>query len=251
MKLKLGFMTWDEIAEWSGFSKRSVSRTDRDWCGKYLAPRAEYEIVYGGVLIKKIKEELFQLEEKIKLNFAYSTEDLARVLHLTKESFRERRPQYEQYLSLFYDFTKTYDNPRGEAKYIFHRQLREYIPRQVIAYRKKEVSKREVAAPDIKVPKDLVPLIEQGAFASKERYNWVGLKNDKYILLSPEQIAELRKYLNPLSLLEEEENIWVDFTQGKIPEKVAFEKVGIIRQKAFLEGLDKFRKIKGIQILKK
>lgn len=58
-QLKLGFMTNEELAAWSGKSLNTITKNKRRWCENNLKPYAEYETARGGVKILEIINPYF------------------------------------------------------------------------------------------------------------------------------------------------------------------------------------------------
>ena len=59
MELKLGFMSTEELAAWSGRSVAHMKKNKKQWCANNLVIYADYELTRGGVNILKIKNKVF------------------------------------------------------------------------------------------------------------------------------------------------------------------------------------------------
>lgn len=60
LELQKGFITTEDLAEWSGLSVSNLMKHKKQWCEKNLSKYAEYELKRGGVVIIKIIEPIFQ-----------------------------------------------------------------------------------------------------------------------------------------------------------------------------------------------
>lgn len=60
LELKLGFMSVEDLADWSQRSANTIKKDKKKWCEKNLSLYADYHYVYGGVEILSIKEPIFQ-----------------------------------------------------------------------------------------------------------------------------------------------------------------------------------------------
>lgn len=59
LELKLGFVSSEELAEWSQRTSHYITNNKKKWCENFLSHYAEYELVRGGVIITKIIESVF------------------------------------------------------------------------------------------------------------------------------------------------------------------------------------------------
>ena len=59
LELKLGQMSTQELAEWSGRTVAYITKNKKKWCANNLAEYADYELYHGGVNILKIKNPIF------------------------------------------------------------------------------------------------------------------------------------------------------------------------------------------------
>ena len=69
--LKEGFMTMEELADWSQISVRHLSKNKKTWCAKHLSKYADFEMVRGGVIINKVHCELFASSGKKEVEEKY------------------------------------------------------------------------------------------------------------------------------------------------------------------------------------
>lgn len=217
----------------------------------------------------------------IELNKKYSTRKLAEALEIGYSTLRNNRKNYEEHLSLFYFYQK--EDEQGTSYYTFTEQLDDYISykefkrnqkdqkiqeciktvikkdeRQTasniarIIYADpqapKEVENLKLSTLKIYVRTQLKSLVASGYY-SKFDYAWCYLDkvNNRYILMSPEEVLELRAHFKAT---EEEENIWVRQKEGELSEEEAIKLVGSLRKKTFIDGLKAFQEKTGFWAMK-
>lgn len=80
LELHLGFMSIQELAQWSNRSEKYLSKNKKDWCEKNLTKHAIYNLVRGGVEITKIIDPIFCASGKKEVeelfDSCYGTPDL-------------------------------------------------------------------------------------------------------------------------------------------------------------------------------
>ena len=64
IELKLGFMSTEELAEWSDKSPSYLSSKKKSWCQKHLSEYADYQLCRNGVEILKIYNPIFNTPAK-------------------------------------------------------------------------------------------------------------------------------------------------------------------------------------------
>lgn len=217
----------------------------------------------------------------IELNKKYSTRQLAEALDISYSTLRNNRTNYEEHLSLFYHYEK--DSQNRTTYYTFTTQLFEYIPykefkhlqrdkkitdcikivikndsrqtasniARIIYEFPKEMENLQLSTLKIYVRAELKKLVISGYYL-KSDYAWCYLdkQNNRYILMSPEEVKELRSYFNSKEVQEQEEIIFARMTEGDISEKEACAQAGVLRKNNFVQGLKAFQEKTGLWAMK-
>lgn len=217
----------------------------------------------------------------IELNKKYSTSQLAKALNISYSTLRNNRTNYEEHLSLFYRYEK--DSQNRTTYYTFTTQLFEYIPykefkhlqrdkkitdcikivikndsrqtasniARIIYKSPKEMENLQLSTLKIYVRAELKKLVLSGYY-KKSDYAWCYLdkENNRYILMSPEEVTELRTYFNSKKNQEEEENIWAKMAEGDITEEEAYAQAGTLRKNNFIQALKAYQEAKSVCVMK-
>lgn len=210
----------------------------------------------------------------IQLNKIYSTQELADELGIAYKTLKNSRQEYEKHLSRFY-FYKI-DRSGRATYYTFTEQKFDYIPYKEYKKNSKKDSLRhcvtlvirqdnrqtgsniarvihgaDFAPPEIKelklstlkiyVREELKELVLSQKF-KKEDYQWCYLDKTKnqYILMTQQEIEELRFFFNPKYALEIEEKLLVMFQEKEISEQEFRKELGDLRASLYIEGLKKY-----------
>lgn len=209
-----------------------------------------------------------------ELNVKYSTKEVAEKIGITYQTLRKAREKYENHLKLFYDFE--IEHKGSTIYYVFTEQFSEYIPYFEYHYNKKTKLVREkvekVLATNnrqtgsniarlIKVDGDiqvlnwelstltvyaraeLKALVDAGLYI-REDYRWCYLdeKTNTYILMSDEEVAELRSYFSEenKAISAEEEELWSNYKDRIITREEFKNKLCDIRCNCFERGVKRF-----------
>lgn len=220
----------------------------------------------------------------IELNKKYTTSQLAKALNISYGTFRNNRLNYEEHLSLFYFYNK--EDEGRTTYYTFTIQLYDYIPYKEFKHQQRdkkisdciktvikndprqmaaniarvienspkapeEIEKLKLSTLKIYVRAQLKKLVLSGYY-KKSDYAWCYLdkENNRYILMSPEEVIELRTFFDSKELQEQEENIWAKMTEGDITEEEACAKAGTLRKNNFIQGLKVYQEEKGVWVMK-
>lgn len=219
----------------------------------------------------------------IELNEKYTTSQLAAALGVSYGTLRNQRKEYEKHLSLFYFFEKE-DSGRA-TYYTFCSQIDDYIPykdfkrnnrdkvvtegiKTVIAIdnrqtaaniarvlfrsdKPKEIQDLKLSTLKVYVRAQLKDLVTSGYY-DKSDYAWCYLdkENSRYVLMSPEEVAELRTCFNSQGTKEEEENIFAKYNEGDINEQELEIRLGKLRKNTFIEGLKQYQQETGYWCIK-
>lgn len=186
----------------------------------------------------------------IELNKKYSSKELAEAIGISDKTLRNNRKNYENHLSLFYDYD-TVVQGRG-IYYTFLEQYSPYIPYKEFSKNKRNALFQEkikatiiqdnrqtgsniariicieddVQVLDLKLStitaytrSNLKELLNQGYY-ELEDYRWCYLDKEanKYVVMLDSQVKELRSYFSDYHTLsrEEQEDIYSQIGQGLI-----------------------------------
>lgn len=215
----------------------------------------------------------------ILLNKKYNSQELAKELQISYGGFRNNRFEYEHYLNCFYDFKKEIAANGVTIEYTFLRQMSDLIPyrefkkmrknkiiqkhikktiekdnRQTgsniarIIYTEKGIYGLNLALSTLKVyvREQLKELVHKGYY-DKGEYEWCYLDSEKnvYILMSKEEIEDLKNYFINKELTEQETEIWSKYSEKEITYEDAVNQVGQIRYGNFIEGLKNYQEQTG------
>lgn len=211
----------------------------------------------------------------IELNKEYSTKELSAELGISYDTLRKHREMYEKHLQLFYDYNITL---RGNGVYyIFIRQYNEFIPYK--EYRKSKKSKliqskiedtialnnRQTAsniARIIKVEDEIIvldlqlstltvyvrdelrELINRGEYI-KSDFRWCYLepKQNKYILMSDEEVKELRNFFSESEDILKEEKVFSEYSSGDKGYQESSQALGELKINSFIKGIEKYQSL--------
>lgn len=218
----------------------------------------------------------------IELNKKYSTKELAQAIGVSYGQFRNIREKYESHLALFYDFTI---NTKGNGtSYIFNQQLDNYIPYKEYsnAKRSKLLQKKikqtisndtrqtgsniariikvdnEIQALDLQLSTltnytrvQLKELVDNGYYV-RDDYRWCYLDKrvNKYILMSDEEVSELRSYFKNSTNLAKEEEVHSLMQQRIISSNDAISEIGKLRIDSFNNGIKQYQLEHGVWPMK-
>lgn len=70
-ELKLGFMSTNELAEWSSRKETTISKGKGKWCERFLSSHAKYNLIRGGVEILEIYDPIFSKSGKEEIHSKY------------------------------------------------------------------------------------------------------------------------------------------------------------------------------------
>lgn len=218
----------------------------------------------------------------IELNKKYSTKELAQTIGVSYGQFRNIREKYESHLALFYDFTI---NTKGNGtSYIFNQQLDDYIPYKEYsnAKRSKLLQKKikqtisndtrqtgsniariikvdnEIQALDLQLSTltnytrvQLKELVDNGYYI-RDDYRWCYLDKrvNKYILMSDEEVSELRSYFKNSMNLAKEEEVHSLMQQRIISSNDAINEIGKLRIDSFNNGIKQYQLEHGVWPMK-
>lgn len=218
----------------------------------------------------------------IELNKKYSTKELAQTIGVSYGQFRNIREKYESHLALFYDFTI---NTKGNGtSYIFNQQLDDYIPYKEYsnAKRSKLLQKKikqtisndtrqtgsniariikvdnEIQALDLQLSTltnytrvQLKELVDNGYYV-RDDYRWCYLDKrvNKYILMSDEEVSELRSYFKNSTNLAKEEEVHSLMQQRIISSNDAINEIGKLRIDSFNNGIKQYQLEHGVWPMK-
>lgn len=213
----------------------------------------------------------------IEFNKTYTTKGLANALDVSYSTLRNHRKEYEHHLSLFYDYETSYKG--NSICYTFTAQRDEFIPykeykkiaknkllqesiiktihydnrqtgsniaRIIIVDGKIQALGLQLTTLKVYVRDNLRELLEQGYYV-KTDYRWCYLdkKQNKYLLMTDDDIKVLRSYFHTKEQDEAEENIWTKVEEGEIKLKEAEVAVGKLRINGFIQGRMDFSQDKG------
>lgn len=209
----------------------------------------------------------------IELNKKYSTKELAQTIGVSYGQFRNIREKYESHLALFYDFTI---NTKGNGtSYIFNQQLDDYIPykeysnakrskllqkkiKQTISNDTRQTGSKiariikvdnEIQALDLQLSTltnytrvQLKKLVDNGYYV-RDDYRWCYLDKrvNKYILMSDEEVSELRSYFKNSTNLAKEEEAHSLMQQRIISSNDAINGIGKLRIDSFNNGIKQYQ----------
>jgi hypothetical protein len=70
-KLKLGFVTTEELATWANISTKYLLDRKKTWCEKHLSKYAKYELKRGGIIILDIYNPYYSTSGKKEVEEKY------------------------------------------------------------------------------------------------------------------------------------------------------------------------------------
>lgn len=210
----------------------------------------------------------------IELNKKYSSKELAEAIGISDKTLRNNRKNYENHLSLFYDYD-TVVQGRG-IYYTFLEQYSPYIPYKEFSKNKRNTLFQEkikatiiqdnrqtgsniariiyieddVQVLDLKLStitaytrSNLKELLNQGYY-ELEDYRWCYLDKEanKYVVMLDSQIKELRSYFSDYHNLnkEEQEDIYSQIQQGLISKQEGQARLGENVCNGFTYGIKMF-----------
>lgn len=221
---------------------------------------------------------------QIELEKPYNTKELAKFCQVAYGTFRNNKNKYLEHLARFYEYS-TITNKK-ENLYIFHTQFDDYI--SYTEYNKKNKNKlmrqkieevisednrqtgsniariiqvdNEIRALDwtlssltVYTRENLKELIESGEYV-RDDYRWCYLdkKNNKYHLMSDEEVSELRKYFSDKnkSYQEDEENIWSNYKQRIITKQELIDGLGEMSMNCFAAGIEQYYQLHLVRPMK-
>lgn len=211
----------------------------------------------------------------IELNKKYSTKEISKIFNISYGSFRNNREEYEKHLNRFYDVEIEH---KGNATfYTFKEKLYPYVSYReykkiqknntIISSIKQTIKKdnrqtgsniarviivdNQIQALDLELSTLTVYVREQLRELIKQKYYFLGdyrwcyldRSKNKYVLMSDEEIIQLRSYFNNRDIenQEEEENILAEQEQGIITSSEANKKLGFLRKGIFIKGREDFK----------
>lgn len=210
----------------------------------------------------------------IELNKKYSSKELAEAIGISDKTLRNNRKNYENHLSLFYDYD-TVVQGRG-IYYTFLEQYSPYIPYKEFSKNKRNALFQEkikatiiqdnrqtgsniariicieddVQVLDLKLStitaytrSNLKELLNQGYY-ELEDYRWCYLDKEanKYVIMLDSQVKELRSYFSDYHTLsrEEQEDIYSQIGQGLISKQEGQARLGENVCNGFTYGIKMF-----------
>ena len=210
----------------------------------------------------------------IELNKKYSSKELAEAIGISDKTLRNNRKNYENHLSLFYDYD-TVVQGRG-IYYTFLEQYSPYIPYKEFSKNKRNALFQEkikatiiqdnrqtgsniariiCIEDDIQVldlqlstitaytRSNLKELLNQGYY-ELEDYRWCYLDKEanKYVVMLDSQVKELRSYFSDYHTLsrEEQEDIYSQIGQGLISKQEGQARLGENVCNGFTYGIKMF-----------
>lgn len=210
----------------------------------------------------------------IELNKKYSSKELAEAIGISDKTLRNNRKNYENHLSLFYDYDIVVQG-RG-IYYTFLEQYSPYIPYKEFSKNKRNVLFQEkikatiiqdnrqtgsniariicieddVQVLDLKLStitaytrSNLKELLNQGYY-ELEDYRWCYLDKEanKYVVMLDSQVKELRSYFSDYHTLskEEQEDIYSQIGQGLISKQEGQARLGENVCNGFTYGIKMF-----------
>ena len=210
----------------------------------------------------------------IELNKKYSSKELAEAIGISDKTLRNNRKNYENHLSLFYDYD-TVVQGRG-IYYTFLEQYSPYIPYKEFSKNKRNTLFQEkikatiiqdnrqtgsniariiyvedaIQVLDLKLStitaytrSNLKELLNQGYY-ELEDYRWCYLDKEanKYVVMLDSQIKELRSYFSDYHNLnkEEQEDIYSQIQQGLISKQEGQARLGENVCNGFTYGIKMF-----------
>ena len=210
----------------------------------------------------------------IELNKKYSSKELAEAIGISDKTLRNNRKNYENHLSLFYDYD-TVVQGRG-IYYTFLEQYSPYIPYKEFSKNKRNALFQEkikatiiqdnrqtgsniariiyvedaIQVLDLKLStitaytrSNLKELLNQGYY-ELEDYRWCYLDKEanKYVVMLDSQIKELRSYFSDYHNLnkEEQEDIYSQIQQGLISKQEGQARLGENVCNGFTYGIKMF-----------
>ena len=210
----------------------------------------------------------------IELNKKYSSKELAEAIGISDKTLRNNRKNYENHLSLFYDYD-TVVQGRG-IYYTFLEQYSPYIPYKEFSKNKRNTLFQEkikatiiqdnrqtgsniariiyveddVQVLDLQLStitaytrSNLKELLNQGYY-ELEDYRWCYLDKEanKYVVMLDSQVKELRSYFSDYHTLsrEEQEDIYSQIGQGLISKQEGQARLGENVCNGFTYGIKMF-----------
>ena len=210
----------------------------------------------------------------IELNKKYSSKELAEAIGISDKTLRNNRKNYENHLSLFYDYD-TVVQGRG-IYYTFLEQYSPYIPYKEFSKNKRNALFQEkikatiiqdnrqtgsniariicieddVQVLDLQLStitaytrSNLKELLNQGYY-ELEDYRWCYLDKEanKYVVMLDSQVKELRSYFSDYHNLnkEEQEDIYSQIGQGLISKQEGQARLGENVCNGFTYGIKMF-----------
>lgn len=207
-----------------------------------------------------------------ELNKKYSTKELAQEMGVSYQTFRNNRQKYEKYLTYFYIYTIEQKGQGNRISYILTEQIDEYIPYKEYQSEKKNKTFREAIAKTIAQDNrqtgsnigriiELEPSIEvydltlntiisytrvrlkelvEDGYYTKTNEAWCYLDYDcnKYILLSEEQVLELKSFFQQTysKEMDEADKIYGQYRTKEITHKQMVEALGNMQVNSYVKG---------------
>lgn len=213
----------------------------------------------------------------IELNKSYSTKTLAEAMNISYQWLRQNRKEYEEHLSKFYKYN--IESKGNSIYYTFFEELYSYVPyREYKSIQKNTVIRRhikdtiyydnrqtgsniariiivdgEIQALNLQlstltvyVRDELKSLVKAGYY-KRDDYKWCYLdkKKNQYILMSENEIKQLRSYFHTRQAEEEEENILSCQEQGGMTQEEADKAVAELRKSNFIQGRQYYQEVTG------
>lgn len=220
----------------------------------------------------------------IEIGKMYNAKELAEMFGISYGSFRNNKDKYLKHLNIFYEYSIIQKG--REIKYLIQEQYSDFIPyveyqrniknalikekvEQVIEQDARQTGSNiariikvddEIKALDwqfstltVYTRESLKTMIETGEYVRSD-YQWCYLDKvaNKYILMSEEEVAELREYFNLFSKAqnEQEENAWSNYKQKLITKKELIENLGEMRFSCYAKGVEKYFEEHGFRPMK-
>lgn len=233
------------------------------------------------ILIKKVvTQQIYYVTKKgcfkmFELNKVYSAKELATLMGISYQNFRNKRNLYESHLKKFYQFTTERKGRGNGIYYTLTHKYNDFIPYKDFANATRErtiktaivktINKdnrqtganiaRAIANDDDKLAdstltayvrlnlKDFLTPEESengNSFYTITDTCWCYLNKNtnSYQVMTEQEVKELRKYFNAKS--ESEEFIYSQFKDKMISREEAAKQLGELRLNRFAEGLRKF-----------
>lgn len=219
-----------------------------------------------------------------ELNVKYNTKALAEKMGVGYQTLRKYRNKYEEHLKLFYDFNITMKG--STIYYEFVEKIADFVPyveyqrnkkSAIIKAKVEKVIQQdgrqtgsnvariicvdddiqafnwELSTLTVYTREELKALVDSGEYI-RDDYRWCYLDKatNKYVLMSDEEVAELRQNFSTFKNeeIEVEENAWSQYKQKIITKQQLITALGEMRLNCYASGVDKFAQEHGVWPIK-